>query len=104
MVSKGIRQGIHVVGNKNPNRATHFYAGEVIPASGIYRVIHSNHQAQEVTLLQGEIFPVCHKCGNKTYFELLREVPVIDTADYEFKVVLYEIPHPEKEKANEKIA
>lgn len=104
MVSKVNRQGIRVVHCKNPNVAGRFQVGKVIPASGVYKVFHSDHQAQEVTLREGETFPPCHQCGNKTYFECLREVPVIDEDDYEFKVVLYEIPHPEKEKDRKKVA
>jgi len=102
------RRGIHVVHtrrSKNFSSSRRFCAGEAIPASGIYRVFHSIHRvSHDLTLLEGEVFPPCNRCGEKVHFKLLRKVPEI-TADYDFRIRLYEIPHPEdKEEAVEETA
>ena len=72
-----------------------FHAGDTIPVSGIYRAIHGRHRlAHDVTLLAGEDFPRCSKCGDLVGFELIAEATAaID--DRDFRVRLYEIPHPE---------
>ena len=81
-----------------------FHAGEAIRTSGIYRVFHSIHRvSHEVTLLKGEQFPPCHRCGAKVHFELQREVPSIDS-DYDFRIRLFQIPHPEVKEAEEETA
>jgi CheY-like chemotaxis protein len=44
--------------------------GEVVPESGVYRVLHSRHRSShESTLKEGEIFPSCQKCGDDVRFE-----------------------------------
>lgn len=44
--------------------------GEVVPESGVYRVLHSRHRAtHESTLKEGETFPSCRKCGDDVRFE-----------------------------------
>ncbi len=44
--------------------------GEVIPASGIYRVHHDAHRLpHEVTLIEGYKFPRCQKCTDEVRFE-----------------------------------
>jgi hypothetical protein len=44
-------------------------SGEIIPASGIYRVQHHEHRLpHEVTLFRGEMFPPCSKCANAVTF------------------------------------
>lgn len=48
-----------------------YNTGQAIPASGIYTVFHEQHRLpHEVTLLAGEIFPRCAKCGNLVEFVL----------------------------------
>jgi hypothetical protein len=60
-----------------------FKTGAVIPASGIYQVIHSAHRLpHEVTLLRGETFPKCQKCANAV--TVIRELP--------WRLTLYELP------------
>jgi hypothetical protein len=61
---------------------THFFmgvchkTGQQIPDSGIYRVTHQQHRLpHEVTLLKGETFPRCAKCGDMVEFELVQSVP-----------------------------
>jgi hypothetical protein len=87
---------IHLVDRKsaNPekqqdplNRKT-FKTGQIVPQSGIYQVVHSEHRLpHEVTLLRADTFPPCSKCGVLVKFKLLRAV----TAD-SFKIVLNSLP------------
>jgi len=57
--------------------ATHFpesryKPGEVVPESGVYRVLHGRHRApHENTLREGEHFPECRRCGDDVRFELV---------------------------------
>jgi len=48
--------------------------GDVVPASGIYRVTHDpRHAAEhEVTCVIGEPFPPCNGCGHHPRFQLVR--------------------------------
>ena len=81
-----------------------FHPGQAIRTSGIYRVFHSLHRvSHEVTLLKGEQFPPCNRCGDQVRFELEREVSHIDS-DYHFRVRLFQIPHPEVKEAEEETA
>lgn len=69
-----------------------FTTGQQISVSGIYRVRHSEHRIpNEVTLLRGQEFPRCARCGDRVLFELLVEAPDIFT-DPDFRVFLYELP------------
>ena len=98
-----VRQGLQLVQSK-PSKSK-FRVGAAIPATGIYRVFHLSHRANhDVTLLKGEKFPPCNKCGDDVYFELVREVPAIDGKDYDFKVRLFEVPHPDEEEQAEETA
>jgi len=91
------RRGIQLV--QPQHSKTQFHVGEAIPSTGIYRAFHSLHRvSHEVTLLRGEVFPPCNRCGNEVHFELERLVPGIDE-DGGFKVRLYQIPHPPEDKA-----
>lgn len=71
-----------------------FKTGTVIPASGIYRVIHSAHRLpHEVTLLKGETFPKCQKCADDVTFKLLRALQYQTIVrEFEWRVTLYELP------------
>ena len=65
-----------------------FKTGQVVPQSGIYRVVHSEHRLpHEVTLLRADSFPPCSKCGVNVKFKLLRGVTVDS-----FRVVLNSLP------------
>ncbi len=73
-----------------------FRVGQNIPSSGIYRVFHRGHrEAHEVTLLAGEVFPRCSKCGTDVQFSLTEAAPTLESQSG-FRVRLYEIPHPEE--------
>jgi hypothetical protein len=78
-------QGIHLVKPKSNDPETllqeamaeTYKTGETVPHSGIYRVSHSEHRLpHEVTLLRGNTFPPCSKCGNNVAYNLLRAVTV----------------------------
>jgi hypothetical protein len=80
-----------VTAKPSPNR--HFFcSGDVAPETGIYCVFHGEHRlSHEVTVLKGNLFPVCSKCTNQVHFELVRAVPLAYT-DSEFRVVLNSLP------------
>src|SRR4051812_42688304 len=53
-----------------------FSTGEQILTSGIYRVIHAAHRLpHECTLIQGQVFPRCAKCGDLVEFECVATAP-----------------------------
>lgn len=53
-----------------------FETGSLIPESGVYRVIHGAYRLpSEVTLVKGEKFPRCAKCGDGVIFQLVRATP-----------------------------
>ena len=102
MCGNRVRQDLQLVPKPSKSK---FRVGEVIPASGIYEVLHLDHRVRhDVTLLKHERFPPCNKCGDNVYFELVREVPEINKDHYDFKVRLFEIPHPEEEEQAEETA
>jgi hypothetical protein len=58
----------------------------------VYRVIHHQHRLPaEVTLLQGQEFPICSKCGNDVFFEFVRPVSPAPG----FQVILFTLPEIE---------
>ena len=74
-----------------------------IPASGLYRVFHSDHRlSHKAILLTGEPFPRCAECQGDVHFELIEAAQELDT-DPNFasfrNLRLYEVPHPKKESA-----
>jgi hypothetical protein len=76
----------------------HFRASESVPADGIYRAFHADHRvSHEVTLLAGETFPRCVKCGFAVRFELVHAAPHVHD-ESSFRIRLFEIPHPEEER------
>lgn len=90
-------EGIHLVQFPHTDKPTCncHRVGERVPYSGIYRALHDNHRlSHEVTLLAGQVFPRCNKCGLSVHFELVQEAPAA-IHDRDFRVQLYEIPHPE---------
>ena len=83
--------------SKNEQHSPYYRAAETVPTDGVYRVFHSDHRlSHEVTLLAGETFPRCNKCGFAAHFELVHAAPhaMNDTGD--FRIRLYEIEHPEE--------
>jgi len=88
-----MRQLEFEVGKAKTRVSRHFFCcGEAAPATGIYRVFHGEHRlSHEVTVLEGNLFPVCSKCTNQVHFELVRAVPLVNT-NSEFRVVLNSLP------------
>jgi len=62
-----------------------FYAGEIIPETGIYLINHgTGHQAALERLMpKGLSFPECSTCGTRVRFKLVRGAPSIwDDEDF----------------------
>ena len=69
-----------------------FKSSTIIPESGIYRVIHSQHRLpHEVTLIGGQTFPPCGQCHEEVRFELVRELPELER-ERRGHVSLYSLP------------
>jgi hypothetical protein len=63
------------------NVGDEFEPGDVVPKSGIYRVIHDQHtQPHEVTCIYGNLFPRCRGCGDPR-FRLVAAAQHIETHD-----------------------
>lgn len=61
-----------------------FTPGEIVPCSGIYKVIHdADHgAAHEVTAVQGERFPPCRLCGRHPQFILIQAADYVHFHDF----------------------
>ena len=98
-VSASLKAGCYT-----PFGAAHFYVvdrtfktGQLIPASGIYRIVHRQHRLPHiVTLLKNETFPRCIKCGNLVEFELV--LAAEHYRNTEAGVRLYALPDLDDEK------
>jgi hypothetical protein len=74
-----------------------YNSSDVIPKSGIYKVVHAQHRLpHEVTLLEGQIFPPCAKCHEEVRFELVRVLPSL-AYERRGSVKLYSLPVMEEE-------
>lgn len=63
-----------------------FSAGEIIPESGIYEVVHEHghRAAHESVLVKGDSFPHCDTCREHVRFRVVRTAPYIfDDGDFE---------------------
>ena len=49
-------------------------------------------------LLAGETFPRCNECSFAVHFELVRAVPHAMNETDDFRIRLYELPHPDEEE------
>ena len=59
-------------------------AGTQAPHSGIYRVYHYQHRLpHSVIVLQGDLLPACHYCGDRVKFEELMDGDLAQS-DYDF--------------------
>jgi hypothetical protein len=70
---------------KRQQHRTIFAAGEIIPESGIYEVIHekAHRETHESVLVKGDPFPVCETCHNNVRFRVVRVAPYIfDDEDF----------------------
>lgn len=94
----GKTDGIHIVSpqakQQNDQCACCHRVGERVPVSGIYCAFHDNHRlSHEVTLLAGHVFPRCNQCSFAVHFVLVAAAPAA-IEDRDFRIQLYEIPHP----------
>ncbi len=61
-----------------------FKPGDKVERSGIYRVLHDPHHAQEheVTCVFGKRFPPCNHCGDNVRFVLDHAAIHIDSDEH----------------------
>ena len=77
------RRGEENPGQHRPrNRGSHrkiYAAGETIPESGIYEVMHQdNHRTMhESVMVKGDPFPHCDTCDARVRFRVVRTAPYI---------------------------
>jgi hypothetical protein len=77
------------------NKSKTYKAGDVIPASGIYRVEHeSHHLMHEVTLLENTLFPRCRQCKNAVRFWLARAIQGRRLLPFRSSTILEEFDQP----------
>jgi len=56
--------------------ASRYSTGDLVPATGIYRVTHNLHRLpHEAVLLANERFPKCARCNDEVLFELAYPAP-----------------------------
>lgn len=59
--------------------AQEFKPGEMVPSSGVYRVLHKDHRDEhDATLREGEQFPSCTVCDEDVRFRLVQSAKLID--------------------------
>jgi hypothetical protein len=59
-----------------PASRSAFRPGDRAEVTGIYRAVHVRHRMpHEITVLDGETFPPCKRCGDHVRFELLHAAP-----------------------------
>ena len=52
-----------------------FRPGDKVPSTGIYIASHYQHRLpHEVFAVEGELFPVCKRCGTRASFALFKAV------------------------------
>jgi len=69
-----------------------YTTGQQVPTSGIYTVVHRQHRLpHEVTLLKGETFPRCAKCGDLVEYILSQAASIQRTAT-SLPVRVYALP------------
>ncbi len=53
-----------------------YHPGHHADTTGVYRALHLRHRMpHELTVIQGEVFPQCKKCGDRVRFELVHAAP-----------------------------
>jgi len=68
-----------------------YKSGARVPVGGIYEVFHTEHRVpHEVTLLQGQTFPPCARCGNQVRFKVMRKVKALK--ERRERIILHVLP------------
>jgi hypothetical protein len=95
-------RGPTLVHHKHDSSRQFLCSGDIAQETGIYRVFHAEHRlSHEVTVLQGEQFPICSKCSVQVHFELIRSAPLAGR-DGEFRIVLNSLPVIADEESTDK--
>ncbi len=69
--------------------------GQIIPASGIYRVEHDSHRLMhEATLLAENLFPRCRQCDSAVRFHLVRAIHGRRVLPFGSSTILEEFERP----------
>jgi hypothetical protein len=72
------------------SRERSFATGDVVPETGIYRVVHTSHRLpHEVVILKDDHFPRCAKCKDAVLFSLLHAAPDLFLG---WRYHIYELP------------
>src|SRR5438477_12351300 len=62
-------------GRRSVSKSEKFTPGRRVPTSGVFRVAHSGHRLEHhVSLLAGDLFPLCRTCGSAVRFELVERI------------------------------
>ena len=79
--------------NRSKIVSPNFVSGVLVPASGLYGVLHATHRlVATVALFKGEPFPKCSACDGPIVFTLVRGIPALDTfAHLEIRMALAEL-------------
>jgi hypothetical protein len=65
--------------------------------SGVYRVSHDSHRLMhEATLLAGDVFPLCCRCGAQVRFELVRALRDQEVLPFRSGEILESYPKSKK--------
>jgi hypothetical protein len=93
-----------VKATQNPP-SPYFRVEEVVPETGVYRVFHAGHRvSHEALLLRDTNFPRCAQCGEDVHFEFVSSVPALE-GDADFcSRKLFELPHPDEQIEDKKLA
>jgi hypothetical protein len=69
--------------------------GEVVPASGTYRVEHESHGLMhEATLMKENFFPRCRECKDAVRFRLVRPINANHLLPFRSSTILEEFEPP----------
>jgi hypothetical protein len=75
LLSKPIAESGRIESSQGKIVHKKYRPGDIVPESGIYRVMHESHRLMhEATLLEGQRFPICKQCKYSVRFELRRAV------------------------------
>lgn len=91
---------LNVRSNQSQSDMTMRYStGDLVPATGIYRVTHNLHRLpHEAVLLANERFPRCARCNSDVLFELAYAAPDLLPT---YRTRIYELPVVENEFQNQ---
>ena len=78
-------------------KSKEYKPGQIIPATGIYRVEHESHRLMhEATLLEENLFPRCRQCGTAVRFHLVRPIRGRRLLPFRSSAILEEFELPTK--------